>query len=136
MSSVAFHPAGNLVAAFVRDGAVRFWDLTTAKEAFCFQLPPGNTYGSDSGVAFSSRGNLLAASGGSNNSFTFGTSNAEPKSRCCRGTAASSLMFVSARMVRGLRQPDRIERFESGTFSRWSRPRCLKGIPARYMPWP
>ncbi len=68
VSSVAFHPAGNLVAAFGRDGAVRFWDLTTAQEAFCFQLPPGNLYSSDPRVAFSSRGNLLAASGGSNNS--------------------------------------------------------------------
>ncbi|MFL5340411.1 MAG: WD40 repeat domain-containing serine/threonine protein kinase, partial [Gemmataceae bacterium] len=67
VSSVAFHPAGKLVAAFVRDATVRGWDLATEKEAFCFRLPPGH-YGVDPRVAFSPRGNLLAASGGSNNS--------------------------------------------------------------------
>ena len=68
--SVAFHPAGKLVACFARDGAVRFWDLTTAKEAFCFQLPPECAFDweTDCRVAFSSRGTLLAAPGGRDNS--------------------------------------------------------------------
>jgi WD40 repeat protein/tRNA A-37 threonylcarbamoyl transferase component Bud32 len=69
VSSVAFHPGGNLVASFARDGAVRVWDLTT-KEVFSFQLPADSNfdYLTDSRLAFSSRGNLLAIAGGHDNS--------------------------------------------------------------------
>jgi WD40 repeat protein/tRNA A-37 threonylcarbamoyl transferase component Bud32 len=72
VTSVAFHPGGNLMASFARDdGAVRVWDLaaTNDKEAFSFQISAANNfdYQTDSRLAFSTRGNLLAVAGGHDN---------------------------------------------------------------------
>ncbi len=67
VSGVAFHPNGELLAACGRDGGIQFWDLSTSREAFRFQLPPDNHYGSDARIAFSPRGDRVAASGGMSN---------------------------------------------------------------------
>ncbi len=67
VSGVAFHPNGELLAACGRDGGIQFWDLSTSREAFRFQLPPENDYGSDARLAFSPRGDRVAASGGLGN---------------------------------------------------------------------
>jgi len=69
VASVAFHPAGRLIAAFVREtgtpdsnGEVKVLDLATGAEIFSLPMPAGH-YGIDPRLAFSASGKLLAVSG-------------------------------------------------------------------------
>src|SRR5262249_34519950 len=59
VTSVAFSPKGNHLAALARDDAVHWWDLTTETRVRKLNLPTNS--GNNTRLALSSKGDLIAA---------------------------------------------------------------------------